>query len=310
MRVRLRAEVAELIGGDPEGIALTTSTTEGCNTVVAGLRLAARRRRRHDRLGAPRPDRRAEGVGRSSCAWPRSAKAPAAEAIGLIEAQFARDEADRALARAVDDRPGDPGRAAHRSRRPRAGGRRAVGGRDPRRRRRARVPLLHRLGPEVALRAGRDRGAVRAAGALRGTRHDLSVLLLRGPTSPTGARRRTRAGSRRAGRRRARWRGLLESLAFARRPGRSGSHTRARSPSDAAEWWPSTPRSSPSRDRRRSSASSRARRRRTWSRRWPSEAWSCATSRRHGWVRASCGFWTSEGDLDRLVGGGSPRRSA
>ncbi len=39
MRVRLRAEVAALIGGAPEGIALTTSTTEGCNTVVAGLRL-------------------------------------------------------------------------------------------------------------------------------------------------------------------------------------------------------------------------------------------------------------------------------
>ncbi len=39
MRVRLREAVAALVGADPAGIALTTSTTEGCNTVVAGLRL-------------------------------------------------------------------------------------------------------------------------------------------------------------------------------------------------------------------------------------------------------------------------------
>ena len=39
MRVRLRETLAALIGGDPAGIAITTSTTEGCNTVVAGLRL-------------------------------------------------------------------------------------------------------------------------------------------------------------------------------------------------------------------------------------------------------------------------------
>jgi L-cysteine/cystine lyase len=41
MRVRLRETLAATIGGDPAGIALTTSTTEGCNAVVAGLRLGA-----------------------------------------------------------------------------------------------------------------------------------------------------------------------------------------------------------------------------------------------------------------------------
>lgn len=39
-RERLREELASLIGAAPESIALTTSTTEGCNAVVAGLRLS------------------------------------------------------------------------------------------------------------------------------------------------------------------------------------------------------------------------------------------------------------------------------
>jgi L-cysteine/cystine lyase len=38
-RQQLRAELAELVGADAGSIALTTSTTEGCNAVVAGLRL-------------------------------------------------------------------------------------------------------------------------------------------------------------------------------------------------------------------------------------------------------------------------------
>jgi L-cysteine/cystine lyase len=39
-REELRAELARLIGAEPGSVALTTSTTEGCNAVVAGLRLA------------------------------------------------------------------------------------------------------------------------------------------------------------------------------------------------------------------------------------------------------------------------------
>jgi L-cysteine/cystine lyase len=38
-RGRLRDELGRLIGAGPESIALTTSTTEGCNTVVSGLAL-------------------------------------------------------------------------------------------------------------------------------------------------------------------------------------------------------------------------------------------------------------------------------
>jgi L-cysteine/cystine lyase len=39
LRVRVRAKLAELIGAAPESVALTSSTTDGCNIVVAGLGL-------------------------------------------------------------------------------------------------------------------------------------------------------------------------------------------------------------------------------------------------------------------------------
>jgi L-cysteine/cystine lyase len=39
LRVRVRTKVAELIGAAPESVALTSSTTDGCNIVVAGLGL-------------------------------------------------------------------------------------------------------------------------------------------------------------------------------------------------------------------------------------------------------------------------------
>jgi L-cysteine/cystine lyase len=39
LRARVRAKVAELVGAAPENVALTSSTTDGCNVVVAGLGL-------------------------------------------------------------------------------------------------------------------------------------------------------------------------------------------------------------------------------------------------------------------------------
>ncbi len=39
MRTRLRGEIAALLGARPETVALTSSTTEGCNAAVSGLRL-------------------------------------------------------------------------------------------------------------------------------------------------------------------------------------------------------------------------------------------------------------------------------
>ena len=41
VRTRLRAALAGLLGTAPETVALTSSTTEGCNAVVSGLRLEA-----------------------------------------------------------------------------------------------------------------------------------------------------------------------------------------------------------------------------------------------------------------------------
>src|SRR5215218_2566341 len=38
-RLRLRTRIAELIGATPEQLALTSSTTDGCNIVLAGLGL-------------------------------------------------------------------------------------------------------------------------------------------------------------------------------------------------------------------------------------------------------------------------------
>ena len=113
MRVRLREAVAALIGGDPAGIALTTSTTEGCNTVVSGMRLKP-----GDVVVTT--DSEHPGLIGALKAWGLElqnrrgvARSPAAEAIDADRASDRRrHEADRALARPVDDRTGDPGRAA------------------------------------------------------------------------------------------------------------------------------------------------------------------------------------------------------
>jgi L-cysteine/cystine lyase len=84
MRVRLREELAALIGGDPAGIALTTSTTEGCNTVVAGLRLG-----RGDEVVTT--DAEHPGLIGALRAWgldvrlAEVSQAPAAEAADVIE---------------------------------------------------------------------------------------------------------------------------------------------------------------------------------------------------------------------------------
>ena len=94
-------------------IALTSSTTDGCNIVVVGARARSGRRNRDHRLRASGPApaaprlaardvRVAEVAGRPT--WLRSTT--------IMSSRHAAHEADRALARPLDDRAGDAGARA------------------------------------------------------------------------------------------------------------------------------------------------------------------------------------------------------
>jgi L-cysteine/cystine lyase len=86
-RGRLKEELGRLIGAAPESVALTTSTTEGCNIVAAGLRLAP-----GDEVVTT--DSEHPGLLSPLATWScdvrvaRVSEAPAAEALGLIEAEI------------------------------------------------------------------------------------------------------------------------------------------------------------------------------------------------------------------------------
>ena len=73
LREALRAEIAALVGVGEEHVALTASTTDGCNIVLAGLGLGPERRGDHDdgrALRAARPVARlgsASDRGRARC---------------------------------------------------------------------------------------------------------------------------------------------------------------------------------------------------------------------------------------------------
>ncbi len=86
-RARLREELAGLIGADPDSIALTTSTTEGCNAVVSGLRLG-----REDEVVTTDSEHPGLlGALRVSGARVRTARvseAPAAEAASIVAAEI------------------------------------------------------------------------------------------------------------------------------------------------------------------------------------------------------------------------------
>ena len=136
----------------------------------------------------------------------------------------------------------------------------------------------------------------------RGSRHRATSR--RPSTSRTGSSSRSpvRPASTPAGgpRRRSRacWR-----RSTAARPG--PSTTPPRSPSAAGSSSPTGSRSSarPRTSARRSSPSVPPASRPRSSRRSTTPACTCARSRRPGLIRVSCGWWTSDGDLDRLLAG-------
>ena len=86
-RAALRAAIGRLVGADPSSLALTTSTTEACNAVVAGLRLAP-----GDEVVTT--DAEHPGLLGGLRAWKldvRAApvsRAPSADALGVIEREL------------------------------------------------------------------------------------------------------------------------------------------------------------------------------------------------------------------------------
>ena len=176
---------------------------------------------------------------RSTRSWPRST--PRTRLIALSHVVV--DDRPRAAARRAEG--ADRAAAARR--------RRAVGRRDPGRR--ARVRLLHGLRPEVALRPGRDRRALRRATRSALARRAAELPLAGGATSRT-ARSRRSAGAARFDP------GWIAPPSLAGLEAALGRRTRvalrarrASWPRAAASCSPSGTRSSPSRATRRSSRS-------------------------------------------------------
>ena len=101
LRAELRAELAGLVGADAEQVALTASTTDGCNLVLAGLDLdpvdeVVTTTDEHFGLHRPTACIRCARGGRSAgCGRDRSGG-------------HAEDAAPRCLPRSLDDRPGAP----------------------------------------------------------------------------------------------------------------------------------------------------------------------------------------------------------
>jgi L-cysteine/cystine lyase len=87
VRTRLREAIARLIGAEPDTVALTTSTTEGCNLVVAGLRL-----KKGDEVVTT--DSEHPGLLGAFRAWDLDVRvapvseAPAADALSVIEREI------------------------------------------------------------------------------------------------------------------------------------------------------------------------------------------------------------------------------
>ena len=160
-REELRDEIAALVGVSADKVALTASTTDGCNIALAGLDL-----REGDEV-ITTTDEHFGLIGPLHASGARVVVAEP-EPERIIEAVTPRTRLIAALARPLDDgrrAPGARAQGLHRAADPRR--RSAVGRSLPRRRERDR--LLHDLRAEVALRAGGDRRARRrrARGAPR-----------------------------------------------------------------------------------------------------------------------------------------------
>ena len=160
LREQVRGRIAAFVGAEPLQVTLTTSTTDSCNIVLGGLGLGPEDEivtttdEHFGLLGglaisgakivvaAPDPDAI------------RAAVTPRTRLLALSQVIWTTGRILPVRELESRDRHTHPRR------------RRPVGGGDPRLRRRARLP--HDLGPEVALRPGLDRSARRRrSGALK-----------------------------------------------------------------------------------------------------------------------------------------------
>ena len=172
-----------LVGVEPEQVALTSSTTEGCAIVLRGLGLEP-----GDEIVTTTDEH--FGLLGPLGASPARVVVVEPDPDRILAAVTPADEADRDLAGALDDgRCPAARRAARAERRPGARGRRAVGRGDPDERRAASTSSRSRARSGSA--APTRRGARRARP--RRPRVDVAELLRADAgTSPTGRSRRTR----------------------------------------------------------------------------------------------------------------------
>ena len=201
LRKEARAALASLVGSKPEQVSLTGSTTDGCNIVLAGLDLGPEDEivtTREEHFGLLGPVHASGARVAVVDAEPEAILAAVTPRTRLLALSHVLWTTGRLL----------PVRRAPRADR-RAGTRRrgAVRRRDPRRRGRARLP--DHLRPEVALRPGRDRRARRRrpgaaarraaelllAGLLRARPAGSSPPRARRASIPVGSRPRTSPGS-------------------------------------------------------------------------------------------------------------------
>ena len=202
LRSELRQALANAIGADSASLALTTSTTEGCDVVLAGLQLGPE----DEVVTTDQEHPGLLGALRVSPAQVRVARLqdrPASEALAAIEAELS----DRTRLVALSHVAWTTGAVlpvaelAGRDFRLLVDGAQSVGAipvdvRSP------GLRLLHRVRPEMAPGPGYDRSALRPPGSGGGARPDRPVLPLVGGHGRTGAVARceaVRVGVDRAG---------------------------------------------------------------------------------------------------------------
>ena len=302
LRSELRQALANAIGADSASLALTTSTTEGCDVVLAGLQLGPE----DEVVTTDQEHPGLLGALRVSPAQVRVARLqdrPASEALAVIEAELSGRTRLVALSHVAWTTGAVlPVARARRPRLPAPGGRCPIRGGDPRRRPLPGLRLLHRVRPEMAPGPGYDRSALRPPGSGGGARPAAPSYLSWEDTValvPWPDARRFESV----------WigpgplAGLLASIRFAEELGEE-RFARAREIAEACRKLCEAKAEMITEPGQATLVSFRPR----------GDAAEIVSTLAEqgvvvrdlpglGWIRASCGFWTSPDDLERLAAG-------